>query len=436
MTGMSTPLSPKIHPAGARVLAVSTAAVLTLLSAPHAGAQEEVTPTASESSSTRKAAPNTDDCPHAEHPGEPVTTSERLAPGQAAPETIPAVQTDVGCGVTAPEGFKVDRKVIASAWLVADADTGEIVAMKDPHGRYRPASIIKVLLALVAIEELDLKKVVRGTQADAGIDGSSVGIGPGGKYSISTLLHGLLLGSGNDAAHALAQQLGGDEEALRKVNAKAQELGATSTYAASYSGLDAAGMQTSPYDLGLMYQAAFNNPTFARIVNTESIKFPGYGDMKGYELWNDNQLFLNDPDGIGGKTGYTDDANHTFVGALDRDGRRLMAIVLDTTIDSKARAWEQAQKLLHEAYKTAPGDGVGELDPDYRAAAESAAATVTEETSPQETNAAPQLPAEAAQAVATTGSLIDRVGSWVGWAVVGGIAVLVALLAFLSLRRR
>src|SRR5690625_7078688 len=64
---------------------------------------------------------------------------------------------------------------------------------------------------------------------------------------------------------------------------------------------------------------------------------------------------MNDPDGIGGKTGYTDDANHTFVGALDRDGRRLMAVILDTTIDHGPRAWEQAQMLLDEAYKIPAG---------------------------------------------------------------------------------
>src|SRR5699024_1858050 len=73
-------------------------------------------------------------------------------------------------------------------------------------------------------------------------------------------------------------------------------------------------------------------------------------------------LFMNDPDGIGGKTGYTDDANHTFVGALDRDGRRLIAVILDTTIDHGPRAWEQAQMLLDEAYKIPAGQGVSSLE--------------------------------------------------------------------------
>src|SRR5699024_5809721 len=165
----------------------------------------------------------------------------------------------------------------------------------------------------------------------------------GGHYTVEQLLQGLLMASGNAAAHALAQQLGGDEETLTKMNQLAQDLGARSTFAASYSGLDAPGMSPSASDMALLYTEAFKNPTCARMVGTGTAEFPGYGDLEGHELGNDSGLFMNDPDGIGGKTGYTDDANHTFVGALDRDGRRLMAVILDTTIDHGPRAWEQAQ---------------------------------------------------------------------------------------------
>ncbi|GAB3942098.1 hypothetical protein GCM10028828_08040 [Corynebacterium tapiri] len=244
----------------------------------------------------------------------------------------------------------VPPEVLASAFLVVDLDTGDIVAMKDPHGRYRPASIIKVLLALVVIEELDLNKPVQVSHESAAQDGSAVGIGEGGTYTVEQLLHGLLLASGNDAAHALAQELGGDEATLRKVNDLAQSLGTTDTHVSTYSGLDAPGMSSSAFDLALMYRAAFANPTFARIVGTDHIDFPGYEGHPGYQVWNDNGLLMNDPHGIGGKTGYTDDAHHTFVGALDRDGRRLMAILLDTTADS-TRPWQQAQALLDAAYQ-------------------------------------------------------------------------------------
>ena len=101
------------------------------------------------------------------------------------------------------------------------------------------------------INNLDLNKVVTVSAESANQEGSAVGIGPGGKYTIRDLLHGLLLQSGNDAAHALAQELGGNEQALARVNALAHNLGATDTYAASYSGLDAPGMSTSARDMAI-----------------------------------------------------------------------------------------------------------------------------------------------------------------------------------------
>ena len=313
---------------------------------------------------SRESAPNTDACPQATWPPEPVSTSEAVTAGVRPPAL--AVSYSGPCGVSAPAGFRVDESVLASAWLVADLDTGEVVAMKDPHGRYRPASIIKVLLALVAIDELPLDKVVTASEDSANQEGSRVGLVAGGRYTVNDLLHGLLLASGNDAAHALAQELGGDAATLKKVNDLAARLGMSDTRAVSYSGLDAPGMSSSAFDLGLAYRAAFGNPTFANIVDTASYDFPGHEDLPGYQVWNDNHLYLNDPDGIGGKTGYTDDANHTFVGAVNHDGRRLMAVLLDTTAN-KARPWEQAQRLLHESYGFMGGfagrEGVAKLEP-------------------------------------------------------------------------
>ncbi|AKK10483.1 D-alanyl-D-alanine carboxypeptidase family protein [Corynebacterium uterequi] len=308
----------------------------------------------------RSAAPNTDSCPHSLVPPEPVTTSERLAPGRPSPEPLAPIAST--CGVSAPAGFDVPEMVLASAWLVFDVDSGEIIAMKDPHGRYRPASIIKALVALVAIRELPLDRKVTVSAESAAQEGSAVGLVEGGVYTVEELLYGLILNSGNDAAHALAQELGGDEATLAAVNALAAELGTGSTRVAHYAGLDAPGQSTSAYDMGLIFRAAFSDPVFARIAATEFVNYPEQPGYEAFEVWNDNKLFLNDPDGIGGKTGYTDDAKHTFVGALDRDGRRLAAVVLDTTID-QGRAWEQAQALLHEAYTIPAGSGVATLQP-------------------------------------------------------------------------
>ena len=326
---------------------------------------------------SRGRAPETDHCPQATWPPEPVSTSERAA---SSPAPLP-VRFHGPCGVTATGGYSVPDGVVASAWLVADLDTGEVVAMKDPHGRYRPASIIKVLLALTVIDELPLDQKVPVSAESAGQEGSAAGIGEGGDYTVEDLLTGLLLASGNDCAHALAQALGGDELTLGKINALARRLGMHDTRATSYSGLDRAGMSTSAWDMGLAYAAAFANPTFARIVGTEHYRFPGFDGLPPFELWNDNQLYLNDPDGIGGKTGYTDDANHTFVGAVNHEGRRLVAVVLDTSAYDH-RPWEQAQMLLHEAYGVR--SSVAKLEPLAEKTPETTMAAPTPEAAPEQ----------------------------------------------------
>lgn len=364
---------------------------------------------------SRSTAPDTDNCPQKTWPPEPVSTSERAADSPAPLAPV----YDGPCGVTAAPGYMVPKEVVASAWLVADIDSGEVVAMKDPHGRYRPASIIKVLLALVAIKELDLDAPVPVSAESAGQEGSAAGIGEGGEYTVRDMLHGLLMASGNDAAHALAQVLGGDEVTLLKINALAKELGMADTRATSYSGLDGAGMSTSAWDMGLAYRAAFANPTFARIVDTQFYLFPGFDDLPAFELWNDNQLYLNDPDGIGGKTGYTDDANHTFVGAVNHGGRRLVAVVLDTSAYDH-RAWEQAQMLLHAAYPVS--DSVAQLEP-----------VAAEHTTAATTPASP----ETATATETPDAPVSSTESRYPWLPVGivtGVALLALLAIWLSRR--
>jgi D-alanyl-D-alanine carboxypeptidase (penicillin-binding protein 5/6) len=233
--------------------------------------------------------------------------------------------------------------------------------------------VIKVLVAMQSIAELPINRQVVGTVDDARAEGTRVGVAAGGVYTVNDLLHGLLMHSGNDAAHALAGQLGGMDPALAKINDLAYKLGGRDTRAATPSGLDGPGMSTSAYDLGLFYRYAWQNPTFADVVSTQKYDFPGHRanpdvpddvDHPGYELENDNQLLYNYPGALGGKTGYTDDAGQTFVGAANRDGRRLVAIMLHGTRLPIA-PWEQAAHLLDYGFATAPGTKVGTLvEPD------------------------------------------------------------------------
>ena len=112
-------------------------------------------------------------------------------------------------------------------------------------------------------------------------------------------------------------------------------------------------MSTSAYDIGLFYRYAFNNPTFADVVRTREYPFP---DVAGnpYPVENDVKLLYNYPGALGGKTGYTDDAGQTFVGAAERDGRRLVAVLLKGTRQPIA-PWEQAARLLDYGFATPPG---------------------------------------------------------------------------------
>lgn len=334
-----------------------------------------------------------------------------------------------GCGIiTAPGTGPVPDDVSAEAWLIADLDSGDVIAARDPHGRHRPASIIKVLVATQALRELPINKQVIGTADDAAAEGTRVGVDQGGKYTVNDLLHGLLMHSGNDAAHALAVQLGGMDTALQKINDLAGKLGGRDTRAATPSGLDGPGMSTSAYDLGLFYRYAWQNAVFANIVSTKDYDFPGHpardggADSPGYQLENDNQLLYNYPGALGGKTGYTDDAGQTFVGAADRDGRRLVVIMLHGTRLPIA-PWEQAAHLLDYGFSTPAGTKIGTLvDPDPSLVARDAN-PVGDKTPAQDVVAA-GLPSADATPVR------------VGVGVVGAVVVFGLIMAARSLNRR
>lgn len=366
-----------------------------------------------------------DPCPYKVSTPPAVDSSEVPTAGDP-PAPLPVPAKPVGgdalgdCGViTAANTPPLPNDVSAEAWVIADLDTGDVIATKDPHGRHRPASIIKVLTAMASLNELNLNKRVPGTQDDANAEGTRVGVAPGGVYSVNDLLHGLLMHSGNDAAHALAVQLGGMDTAIGKINTLASKLGGRDTRAATPSGLDGPGMSTSAYDMTLFYRYAWQNPAFADIVATKTYDFPGRDGNGPYEIENDNKLLDNYPGALGGKTGYTDDAGQTFVGGAERDGRRLVVVMMHGTRLPIA-PWEQAAHLLDYGFATAPGTKVGELvepDPSLK----------------------PPAPAPDPAAAAQAAALIppaDAVPVRVGVAVVGTVIVFALIMVARSLNRR
>ncbi len=306
-------------------------------------------------------------CPQQITPPPPVDLSEVPAPGSPTPLPMSVPNRPVGgplmgvCGLVLPVNAPLPPAGIsATSWLVADADSGEVLAARSPHARHRPASTIKLLTALLAAEQLPLNRVVVATQADADQEGSKAGLGPGGRYTVRQLLTGLLLVSGNDTAHALAVQLGGVAETVEQMNELAAGLGALDTRAATPSGLDGPGMSTSAYDLALVFREVLNRPILTELLSTRQVNFPGFGERPGFVLSNDNKLLRNYPGALGGKTGFTTDARHTQVDAAQRGGRRLIVILMRGE-QRPVPMWEQAARLLNYGFALAPGRAVGQL---------------------------------------------------------------------------
>ncbi len=294
----------------------------------------------------------TDDCAQRSQPPPAVDTSEDVPPGAVAPQPLPVPAMPVGagrmgeCGVIVSGGATpLPSDISAGAWMVADLDTGEILAAKDPHGRYRPASTLKLLTAQVMLKNLtNLDLPVEGTQEDTAQDGTRVGLEAGGIYTVRQLLSYLVMISGNDAADALARTNGGCDKTVADMNATASALGALDTRAATPSGLDGPGQSTSAYDLALFARTDMATPPFPEMISAQDVHVPAAGN-EGYIAANDNQLVYQYPGALGGKTGFTDDAGNTYVGMAERDGRRLVVTMMNGNHVPR-RQWMQAASLL------------------------------------------------------------------------------------------
>jgi serine-type D-Ala-D-Ala carboxypeptidase (penicillin-binding protein 5/6) len=250
----------------------------------------------------------------------------------------------------------------AQTWLVADLDSGQVLAARDENLRHPPASTIKVLLALVALDELSLDSTVVADPADSQVECNCVGVKAGRTYTTRQLLDGLLLVSGNDAANTLAHMLGGPDATVAKMDAKAASLGAVNTHASTPSGLDGPGGSgwSTAHDLAVIFRAAMANPVFAQITAEPSAVFPG--DNGDHPIANHDELLTRYPGAIGGKTGFTDAARKTFVGAAARGGRRLVvAMMYGLVREGGPTYWDQAGGLLDWGFALNPQSGIGTL---------------------------------------------------------------------------
>jgi D-alanyl-D-alanine carboxypeptidase (penicillin-binding protein 5/6) len=247
----------------------------------------------------------------------------------------------------------------AKSWLVADLDTGEVLAARGAHVRHLPASTLKVLTAATLIPRLDPSASFTATRRDATVDGTRVGLVPGLRYSIHKLFQAMLIMSANDAADALAEANGGIGRTVADMNAEAARLQAYDTHADTPSGLDGPGESTSAYDLALIWRQAYSLPAFRHYVTTVRtlINAPRH---KHYEIYTHNYLLTTYPGDMGGKNGYTVAARATYVGVARRHGHTILISLMDAYPDF----WPDARALFGWGFQA---DGnvspVGELVP-------------------------------------------------------------------------
>lgn len=266
-----------------------------------------------------------------------------------------------------PDAPPLPGNLAARAWLVADLGTGAVLGACGPHEQRPPASVQKLLLAATVLPKLDPGQVVQITREDVDIEpgSSAVGLVTGGRYPVQTLWLGLLLVSGNDAANVLARVGGGDAGVagtMREMNDLAYRLGARDTHAVTPHGLDGAGQFTSAYDLALIMRACLEREDFRRYELTSSAQIPPQPprDPRGFQIQNDNQLIYDYSGALGGKTGFTDAARHTYVGVAERGGRRLVVTILDAEAVPQ-RTWQQGAALLDWGFSMPRDGGVGRL---------------------------------------------------------------------------
>lgn len=248
-----------------------------------------------------------------------------------------------------PSGVSVQ----AESGIVIDADTGTVLWGQNIHNQYFPASITKIMTALIVIETCSLDETVTFSHnavfnVEAG--SSNAGINEGDKLSVKDCLYALLLKSANEAANALAEHVAGSTEAFADMmNAKAKELGCTDTHFANPSGLNDPEHYTSTYDMALIARAAFLNPTFEEIDSTTYYKLPPNSiNPEGLTIYPGHKMLKKStpyyyPGIVGGKTGYTTLAGNTLVTCARKNGLKLIAVILK---GSTPQYWTDTKNLL------------------------------------------------------------------------------------------
>jgi len=234
----------------------------------------------------------------------------------------------------------------ARACVIIDEATGRVLLSHNADVPLPMASTTKVMTALLALELGDPDAPVTCSRNAFGVPGTSIYLSEGETLTLREMLTGLMLASGNDAAVAIAEHIGGTaEEFCRMMTARAAELGCTNTVFLTPHGLPQDGHYTTAYDLALITREAMQHPLFRELVSTKRATIPWEGRSYSRVLNNKNRLLSTYEGATGVKTGYTKKAGRCLVFGAERNGMRIIGVVLNC-----ADWFDEAARLMDKAF--------------------------------------------------------------------------------------
>lgn len=254
----------------------------------------------------------------------------------------------------AEEDTVAQPELQAEAAILMEAQSGQILYSKNAEQTMYPASITKILTGIIAIESGQLDDVVTVSQNAFDTGGTRVYLEVGEQKKLLDLVYGMLVNSGNDAAVAIAEHIGGTVEGFAKMmNEKARQLGAENSHFVNPSGMPDEEHVTTASDMARITRYAMHNETFREIVSTKEYAWEGDGWQPG-SIVNHNRLLWDYEGATGVKNGYTDAAQLTLVGASEREGQQLIAVVLKVPGAAKNvyRDITQLMDYGYEAFET------------------------------------------------------------------------------------
>jgi D-alanyl-D-alanine carboxypeptidase len=256
-----------------------------------------------------------------------------------------------------------DLPIRGQAIYLVDLDARQVLWQRDPDTSRAPASLTKLITAMVAVDDAgSLDREVTVTPEATHIIPSVMGLSAGEQLTVRELMYGLFLDSGNDAAEVLAGGIVPRDRFIRQMNQKAKSIGLTATHFVNPSGLDAAGHGMSAHDLA--HTAAYLDtyyPDLAAIAATKSIAIPATETHKAFYPQNLNTFLWNYPGATGLKTGLTDNAGGCTVATATRDGRHLIVVVMNDT----GRSGADAATLLDYGFSIHPQKAFGPWSTTY-----------------------------------------------------------------------